>query len=359
MLFQKQEKNLEKFVEKCPYCAGTKIIKKGIRQKKFENAQVYYCLNCDKKFTPNISKNKTYPLRIILEAITLYNRMTELEKIVERIQKEYGIKITQQTILNWIKDFSDYLPFLRMREFAAKKYKPKDMIDEMHMLHGQIYDFKYHRAKTEFILEENWKHQKLKHIKSFLDLVSVECPHNIFMKSTKRASEYKNCFDLDEVKITDKSNTAGEITNFVMQAVANNKLRHEILQEFMLANDSVTVAVEVPVLLSQEDILHFQNELGWKVSIELGEEDVITGHIDIVQIRNGAIHILDYKPSAKKVKPVEQLTLYALALSRLTSLRLFYFKCAWFDENDYFEFYPLHVVMKKKKKKQCVKLSNF
>jgi len=37
-----------------------------------------------------------------------------------------------------------------------------------------------------------------------------------------------------------------------MQAVANNKLRHQILQEFMLVNDSVTVAIEVPVLLDYE-----------------------------------------------------------------------------------------------------------
>jgi len=79
---------------------------------------------------------------------------------------------------------------------------------------------------------------------------------------------------------------------------------------------------------------------------------VITGHIDLLQIRNGAIHIMDYKPSAKKQKPVDQLTLYALALARLTGLRLFHFKCAWFDKDDYFEFFPLHVVYKKKKRKR-------
>jgi len=88
------------------------------------------------------------------------------------------------------------------------------------------------------------------------------------------------------------------------------------------------------------------------VPIDLADEEVITGHIDFIQVRNGTIHIMDYKPSAAKVKPIDQLTLYALALSRLTSLRLFNFKCAWFDENDYFEFFPLHVVMKKKKRKR-------
>ena len=37
---------------------------------------------------------------------------------------------------------------------------------------------------------------------------------------------------------------------------------------------------------------------------------------------------------------------YALALSRRTGLRLYDFVCAWFDEQHYFEFYPLHVVHK-------------
>lgn len=78
---------------------------------------------------------------------------------------------------------------------------------------------------------------------------------------------------------------------------------------------------------------------------------LITGHIDILQIRNGSVHILDYKPNAAKERPLEQLTLYALALSRLTGLRVYHFKCAWFDEKDYFEFFPLHLVYKRVKRR--------
>jgi len=352
MLLSKQDQSQEKIITLCPYCQGTKIVKAGRRKKKLEEIQIYECKSCDKKFTPQISKHKTYPLRIILEAVTLYNRLNTLEEIVKKIKEKYSLKISEQTVLNWIKDYKEYLPFLRYRDFAGKKYKTKDLIEEVHLMHGQIYDFKYHRAKTDFVLQEDFKHYKLKQIQEFLELVGVECPHNVFKESDKRASEYKNFFNLDQVKILNKDNVARKIVRFVMQAVANNKLRHEVLQEFMIANDSVTVAVEVPVLLDQDDIIHFQNELSWKVPITLGEEEVITGHIDIVQVRNGMIHIMDYKPSAKKVKPIDQLTIYALALSRLTSIRLFHFKCAWFDEDDYFEFYPLHVVMKKKKNKK-------
>jgi len=88
-----------------------------------------------------------------------------------------------------------------------------------------------------------------------------------------------------------------------------------------------------------------QRKLGFHIPIDTAA--TITGHIDFVQIRNGRIHILDYKPNAMRERPIAQLMIYALALSRRTGLRLFDFTCAWFDEHHYFEFYPLHVVHKR------------
>jgi ATP-dependent exoDNAse (exonuclease V) beta subunit len=74
----------------------------------------------------------------------------------------------------------------------------------------------------------------------------------------------------------------------------------------------------------------------------------ITGHIDFLQIRNGQIHILDYKPEARKEKHAHvQLTIYALALARRTGLPVRFFKCGWFDEKDYFEFFPLQGIYKR------------
>ena len=104
----------------------------------------------------------------------------------------------------------------------------------------------------------------------------------------------------------------------------------------MLANDSVTVAIEVPIWLTATDIKALEAEHG----VSLGAGNSITGHIDFVQVRNGAVHILDYKPDARTNKPIAQLTVYALALSRLTGIKLFDIKCAWFNENEYCEFFP-------------------
>ena len=70
-------------------------------------------------------------------------------------------------------------------------------------------------------------------------------------------------------------------------------------------------------------------------------ERTITGHIDFLQVRNGAVHVLDYKPDARTNRPIAQLAIYALALTRrVPGLKLFDIKCAWFNEHEYCEIFP-------------------
>ena len=94
----------------------------------------------------------------------------------------------------------------------------------------------------------------------------------------------------------------------------------------MLINDSSTIACEVPVYLTYEHV-HYFHQHGFHLPIT--EEDTpITGHIDIIQIRGDLIHLLDYKPEARKIQPVRQLPIYALALASHTRLPFTLFKCA-------------------------------
>ena len=95
MLLDKQDKKQEKKVEFCPYCHSPKIIKKGKRKKKMEEIQIYFCKHCLKKFIPQISKSKTYPLRIILDAVTLYNRLYTTKDIVNKINEIIGQRVIE------------------------------------------------------------------------------------------------------------------------------------------------------------------------------------------------------------------------------------------------------------------------
>jgi ATP-dependent exoDNAse (exonuclease V) beta subunit len=144
---------------------------------------------------------------------------------------------------------------------------------------------------------------------------------------------------MEDLVVVKKENAATETAALILPAVGSNYERHPKLQRFMLANDSTTIAVEVPVWLAHSDIVALENEHG--IRLFSGESaPTITGHIDFLQVRNGAVDILDYKPDARTNKPIAQLTVYALALARLTGLNLFDIKCAWFNENEYCEFFP-------------------
>jgi len=143
----------------------------------------------------------------------------------------------------------------------------------------------------------------------------------------------------NKFKLNIKSQT---ISNWLNQY----KQRHQAIQNFFLTNDSTTIATEIPVYLTKDDLLYFLSK-GFSINPRKFKTPV-TGHIDILQIRNNLIHILDYKPEASKANPIEQLTIYALALASRTKLALKDFKCAWFDENNYYEFFPLHAVYQRK-----------
>jgi ATP-dependent exoDNAse (exonuclease V) beta subunit len=115
----------------------------------------------------------------------------------------------------------------------------------------------------------------------------------------------------------------------------------------MLANDSTTIAVEVPIWLAADDIAALNAQYG--IRLPSGPAGSITGHIDFIQVRNGAVHILDYKPDARTNKPIAQFTIYALALTRrIPGLKLFDIKCAWFNEEQYCEFFPRALLAKRK-----------
>ena len=363
----------------CPYCNSADFVKRGIRKKKHEAVQLYLCRaeNCGRTFTAERVKGKRFPLNVILEGISYYNLGLSLEQTCEFLGKKFPDVAAPipATLSAWIDEYKPICRFERMRPYAVKLFPPQKMIEVVTMAHRQLYRFRYHRAKTLLSMEE-FKNRRFGRLKEYLDNVSSETPHQYFQDG-ERMSEIRSKFDKTDMIVKSKHNFANDLAEFVLRSVTENKDRHEALQRFMIANDSVTVATEVPVYIRREDVEHMENELKFKIttrpsadfdgSIEptillKGDKQpqqfpkLLTGHIDFVQIRNGMVHILDYKPNASKEKPIEQLTWYALALSRLTGLRLFEFKCAWFDDKDFYEFYPLHIVKKLQPAKRARKV---
>jgi transposase-like protein len=359
----------------CPYCASKKYTKRGTREKKKERVQLYICSDCSRTFTPGIIKGKHYPTSYIYDAISLYNLGYSLEKscqIVNQIaehKKELNVTISPSSLANWLEQYSELCAYSRMRSFGMAMYPPERIVESLTLAHKQLYKFRHHKAKTHLIIEEDYKHHKFTPLKEFLELVPSECPHTYFDSTdSQRASNAPVFFSKSDMIVRSKQNYATKVAGHILDSVTRPRDRHDALQRFLLANDSTTVATEVPVYLKGEDLSHMQTELGFQLFEKMGRgikdlkeisteklPKLITGHIDFIQIRNGKIHIMDYKPNAVKIRPIEQLTIYALALSRLTTIRVYNFVCAWFDEKDYFEFFPLHAVLKKKKRRRKVR----
>ncbi|PIR87573.1 MAG: hypothetical protein COU10_03945 [Candidatus Harrisonbacteria bacterium CG10_big_fil_rev_8_21_14_0_10_45_28] len=438
---------LERAAESCPYCESKDFVKRGIRKNKHQVIQLYLCRNitCGRTFTSSTIKGKQFPWVVVLDAISYYNLGYTFEQCSKILEVKFfkrpdaeveNVDVTSrsksragrssgnigsgaatsaapkpETIASWYEEYKPLCRFTRLRPYAMKILatwrsqatgnEKFNMVETTTLAHRQLYRFRYHRPKLLLQLEE-YKNRNFGRLMEYLDVVSTDTPHQYFAEGA-RMSEIQSKFDKTEMIIKSKTNFANDFTRFVLQGVPNNKDRHEVLQRFMIANDSVTVATEVPVYIRKEDVAHLEQVLKFKVtkhssadvadaeivyevdeddksknnqvnagrsSCNVGSEadddpfatsgyiklkghkrpqpfpDLVTGHIDIVQVRNGIVHILDYKPNADKERPIEQLTWYALALSRLTGLRLFEFKCAWFDEHAYYEFYPLHVVKK-------------
>jgi transposase-like protein len=338
--------------EACPHCGGRSLTRRGTRRKKLEIVQLWRCSSCKRVFTPGpvALRNKTYPLRMILTALSDYDLGYTLEATAARLKKRSNRNVSPSTIAAWLQEYRKHCSYRRLRSEGRLHFPATQTIRSIKLYHRQVYSYAYHRPKLDLVrrglLDEKRKGDThFAKVADFLESIPSGCPHELFTRDdggNGRASKARLPFaDVSQLIVNRKENAATDTAALIIPSVGSNKLRHETLQRFMLINDSVTLAVEVPIWLSEEDIRALEEEHAIELAPPSKESRVITGHIDFLQVRNGAVHILDYKPDARTNKPIAQLTIYALALTkRVPGLKLFDIKCAWFNEEEYCEFFP-------------------
>ena len=142
----------------CQKCASSYIVKKGIRKNKLQVLQQYQCKECKYIFTKNPSKNTTYPIKIILNAISSYN----LGRTLQQTKENLHIEATLPTISSWLNKYRDILTYARLRKHAIKLYKPNNIIHKQTLNHIQPYTFKHHKAKLEILTKENTQFAAIK-----------------------------------------------------------------------------------------------------------------------------------------------------------------------------------------------------
>jgi len=81
--------------ERCPHCGGAKLVRKGVRVKKLETVQLWQCRACDRRIhsPPVALRNKTYPLRVILDGVTFYNLGYTLAQAAAKLKTRHGTRV--------------------------------------------------------------------------------------------------------------------------------------------------------------------------------------------------------------------------------------------------------------------------
>jgi len=88
---------------RCKYCGSEKLVKDG----KVKGKQVFKCKDCKKRFYMNgkFAKMRTGK-NLIVTALNLYYDGLSLRKTQRNLKQIFGEKVSQVTILNWIKKYS-------------------------------------------------------------------------------------------------------------------------------------------------------------------------------------------------------------------------------------------------------------
>jgi len=287
----------------CPRCDSENIVKKGFSKNTDPIKQVHLCKDCNRRFT--VGKHH-YHDRYKVKALNMYTSGMTLDEIGKQFGKRYRKRISRTTLHRWIKTHSHLSPMMKNR----KTFRKSSPIVTREMVHrGLIYRYSYHRLKIEYLK------RPYPELAEYLTGIEDRPEY----QEGERCSQLSVITDVEQKP---RDSFACSMARFAVNEAEENRDRHEAVENFMLINDTATIAKEVPVYFWEK------------------RRGSITGHIDLLQHRYGKIHILDYKPEAKKGDASGQLLLYARGLSFRTGVPLENMECGWFDERDHISFSP-------------------
>lgn len=264
----------------CVFCDGRQIIKRGLRKNSFRHLQIYRCRDCGRYFSPLAGlKGVKYPPRIMAQSLCLYNLGHSQEETARRIASEHRVTVPRRTLADWISSYRPITTFHRLRSSAIVMF-PDAMLQERTLEHRQIYQYKVHMAKLTLTMDAIPMHAAAK-VKRYLLSVFEDFPDALFRDDETISPEQvgpdngasalalrssKSSFETMPITRVEKQNLANDLAALGLLLARRNKDRHPSVQDFMLANDSCTVACEVPVYLTAAEIAYYKSA-GFFVSL--------------------------------------------------------------------------------------------
>jgi transposase-like protein len=269
-----------KVPEACPQCGSHVLTRRGTRWKKLEIVQLWRCASCKKTFTPGPAaiRGKTYPLRTVINALSTYSLGYSLNDTAARMKSKTGRAIGASTIYGWLRQHRPLISYLRLRDRGRHLFPPEQVIHSIKLYHRQVYGYAFHRPKLEFLRrgeldDKRTGDTRFAAVANFLETIPLICPHDLLRTEHRARASHAQPQFADVSRVIVNRNVATRIADLIIPAVGNNKLRHETLQRFMLINDSVTVAIEIPIWLPEADIATLEQKHGVELAPRVGAAD--------------------------------------------------------------------------------------
>ncbi len=143
------------------------------------------------------------------------------------------------------------------------------------------------------------------------------------LKPAFMASFSKSLIREGKIKLHNSGSRLPKFVNNVFEAYKTSEIRkkpgHEPILKNILIRDQNSVAIEIPI---------------WKKI----NNNYITGHIDLIQIENGLVKVIDYKPEGNFLLSLPQVATYGLFVKSLFNLHEI--KCISFNRKEAWEYDP-------------------
>lgn len=189
--------------------------------------------------------------------------------------------------------------------------------------HGWWYHYRLHQHKAKQLASA------FPELQRYLDSVFTSCPNDYFDVGP-RSSKLRMKLPVELLQVT-----SHEVSALTKLGLIENETRfssaHSKVQMFMLERDDSTIAMEVPLWVTPDEM----------DSNIMKIDEPLTGHIDVLRIEDGKIWVWDYKPNASLEKFAStQVFMYAYMLSKRTGIPLESFRCGYFDSANAYIFKP-------------------
>ena len=145
---------------------------------------------------PGNLRNKTYPLRIIIDALTTYSLGYSAGRHNRAYKSKAGRKIAPSTLTSWLAEYSDLMSYRRLRDAGRHRFPPAQTIRSIKLYHRQVYSYALHRPKLELLREATLDDKRsgdtrFAPLANFLEAIPLICPHALFRgeATTGRASQ--------------------------------------------------------------------------------------------------------------------------------------------------------------------------